>query len=161
MASVYPATQWSSVVRGGIPCIAASDIVMGTIVRVASAGDWTVQMVATTTEQPLGIARDYAAAGQAVDVYDIGNITRVYASASITRIAQIHVANASTMVHPISGVTVSYPVAGPVVGASGTPLWSVGQAFESAAINDTFAVRVNPRQVVGLATSSPVVDSDW
>ncbi len=148
-ASVYPSTQWSSVKRGAIPCFAASDIVAGTIVRVASSGDWAVQMVATTTEQPLGIAHDYAAAGQAISVYDVGNISRLVAGASVQRQSEVHVVGTSSISHPITKVSVTYPVAGPVVSASGTALWSVGQAFESAALNDTFAVRINPRTLSG------------
>ncbi len=150
-ASVYPSTQTGAVVRGRLPMFAASDIWEGTIVRVASSGDWAVQMVATTTEQPLGIARDYAAAGQAVTVYDVGNVERLVAGASFSRQSEIHVTGTSSGVHPISGVTVTYPVVGQVTpgASSGAEQWSVGQALESAAINDIVAVRINPRTLSG------------
>lgn len=151
-ASVYPSTLIGAMRRGVIDCHAASDIWAGTIVRIASSGDWAVQMVATTTEQPLGVAVDYAAAGDPVGVYDVGNIVRIAAGASFTRQAEIHVVGTSSGVHPISGVTVTYPVAGQNTpgASSGVEQWSLGQAFESAAINDVVAVRVNPRTLSGV-----------
>ncbi len=155
MASVYPSTQWGELVEPGIPCYAASDIWAGTIVRVASSGDWAVQMVGSTTEQPLGIARDYAKQGESVDVIvSTKSVKRLVAGASVTRMSEIHVTGTSSGVHPITGVTVTYPVAGPVVPASGVGNWSVGQAFESAAINDKFAVRINPRALIGLSKNT-------
>lgn len=151
-ASVYPSTQVGAIVRGRLPMYAASDIWEGTIVRVASSGDWAVQMVATTTEQPLGIARDFAAAGDAVTVYDVGNVTRLVAGASFPRQSQLHVTGTSSGVHPISGVTVTYPVIGQVTpgASSGVEQWSVGQAFESAAVGDIVAVYVSPRTLSGV-----------
>lgn len=150
-ASVYPSAQWGEIERGRLPMFAASDIWANTIVRVASSGDWTVQMVATTTEQPLGIARDFAAAGQAITVYDVGNVQRVVAGASLSRQSEVHVVGTSSGTHPISGVTVTYPVAGQVTpgASSGAEQWSVGQAFESGAISDLVAVRINPRTLSG------------
>lgn len=158
--STYPSTQWSSVKRFDIPCFAASDIVAGAVVRLASQGDWTVQMVAASSERPLGVARDNAAAGTAVAVLDYGNIYRspIGAGGSFSRQADVGVVGTSQVAHPISGVTVTYPVLGQVtgtpsvaVGASSAAVWSVGQSFESTAIGDQFAYRVDPRLLSGLS----------
>ena len=162
MASVYPSTQWGEAYEPGLSCYAASDIWQGAIVRIASSQDWGVQMVATTTEEPIGIARDFAAYGEQVDVI-CGqlSVTNVVAGGSVQRMSQVHVVGTSSGVHPKSGVTVTYPVAGAVVPASGYPLWSVGQAWTSAAVSDLFAVKVHPRQLVGLATESNSKTSPW
>lgn len=158
MASVYPSTQWGEIKRFELPMFAASDIIAGTIVRVASSGDLAVQMVLSSAEQPLGIARDNAKAGEAVSVFDDGNVKRILAGASFTRQAQIGYVGTSQTTHPESGVTVTYPYAGQVtgtpsvaVGASTTAVWSLGQAVESAAIGDMAAVRVSPRLLSGLS----------
>lgn len=152
-ASVYPSTQVGALYNGHRwPMFAASDIWAGTVVRIASSGDWAVQMVATTTEQPLGIARDFAAAGDSVAVYGRDNVPRLIAGASFTRQAEIHVVGTSSGVHPLSGVTVTYPVIGQnTAGASsGVEQWSVGIALESAAVSDQVAVLINPRTLSGV-----------
>jgi hypothetical protein len=163
MASTYPSAQWSTVKRFEVPCFAASDIVQGAVVRLASSGDWTVQMVQTSQEKPLGIARDYAAAGQPVSVFDYGNIQRppIGAGASIIRQSYVGVVGTSSVVHPITGILCTYPVLGGVIG-NGSPVgwgstasatWAVGQAYESAALNDQFAFRVEPAILSGFVTS--------
>lgn len=160
MASVYPSTQWTSVRRGLLPCFAASDIVAGAPVRIASSGDGAVQMVQSSAEKPLGVARDFAAAGDAVAVFDDFNVIRSPAGASFSRQSYLGVVGTSSIAHPISGVTAVYPVLGQVtgtpsvaVGASTAPVWAVGQAWESAAIGDNAAYRVEPRLLSGLVTS--------
>lgn len=158
--SVFPSAQVTSVKRGLVPVFAASDIFPGAAVRIASSGDWAVQMVQSSAEKPLGIARDYAAAGDPVAVYDDFNIVRTPAGASFSRESYLGVVGTSSAVHPISGVTVTYPVLGQVtgtpsvaVGASVAPVWAVGQAWESAAIGDMAAFRIEPRLLSGLVTS--------
>lgn len=156
-ASVYPSVQVTNVKKGLLPCFAASDIVAGAAVRLASSGDWSVQMCQTSAEKPLGIARDYAAAGKAVAVFEDFNVVRSPAGASFSRQSFLGVVGTSSMVHPVSGVTVTYGVLGQVngtpsiaVGASATQVWAVGQAWESAAIGDNAAYRIEPRLLSGL-----------
>lgn len=160
--STYPSGQISVVKRFEIPAFAASDIMVGAPVRLASSGDSTVQMCLTSAEKPLGVARDYAAAGGAISVYDDGNIQRMWlgAGASFSRQSYVGVVGTSTGVHPQSGATITYPVMGQVtgtpsvaVGASTAAVWAVGVAFESAAAGDQAAFRVEPRLLSGLVTS--------
>lgn len=157
-ASVYPSGQITTVKRFEIPCFAASDIWQGCPVRLASSGDWTVQMCVSSAEKPLGVARDFAAAGDAVSVFDDGNIVRSYpgAGASFAREMYVGVVGTSSGVHPKSGAVVTYGVIGAVVpggttlaGASQTAVWAVGMAFESAALNDQAAYRIEPRVLSG------------
>lgn len=159
--SVYPSFQVATqVLRGRLPMFAASDIVAGAAVRVASSGDWSVQMCQSSAEKPLGIARDFAAAGDPVAVYDDGNILRSAAGASFSRQAYLGIVGTSSTTHPISNVSVTYGVLGQVagtpsvaVGASSAAVWALGQAYESAAIGDLAAFRVEPRLLSGLVNS--------
>lgn len=158
--SVYPSVQVTTVHRGVLPCFAASDIIAGAPVRIASGADWAVQMVQSSAEKPLGVARDYAAAGDAVAIFDDFNIVRSPAGASFSRESFLGVVGTSSLVHPISGVTVTYPVLGQVagtpsvaVGASAPSVWAVGLAWESAAIGDNAAYRIEPRLLSGLVAS--------
>jgi hypothetical protein len=161
MASVYPSTQWATLRRSAIPGFAGSDIVQGAPVRIASSGDNAFIMVTTQQEKPVGIARDSAIAGNAVTVWDDGNIVRtdtfgMGAGGSFNRMQYLGVSGTSTVVHPQSGVTVTAPVLGAVAGASplgypaGSQIWAVGVAYESAAIGDFAAFRVEPRLLSGL-----------
>lgn len=159
--STYPSSQISTVKRFEIPCFAASDIVQGAPVRLASDGDWMVQMCQGPGEKPIGVARDYAIAGNPVSVFDDGNIIRTYeggqgAGASFSRQAYVGVIGTSSMVHPQSGVTVTYPLLGQVnggsplgVGGVGSQIWALGVAYESAAVGDWAAFRVEPRLLSG------------
>lgn len=165
MASVYPSTQWTTVKRFEIPCFAASDIVAGAAVRLASSGDFAVQMCQSSAEKAIGIARDYAIAGNPISVFDDGNILRMNtagqgAGASFSRQSYVGVVGTSTVVHPQSGVTVTYGVLGAVtgtpsiaVGASTSSVFAVGVAFESAAIGDQAAFRIEPRLLSGLVSN--------
>lgn len=158
MASVYPSTQWSTLRRAAIPAFAGSDVVQGAPVCIASAGDSTVIMCTTSAQKPIGVARDNAIAGNAVTVYDDGNIVRTSifgngAGGSFSRQAFIGVIGTSTVTHPQSGVVVTAPLLGQVNGtgsATGTNLWAVGVAYESAAVGDFAAFRVEPRILSGL-----------
>ena len=160
--STYPSGQVTDVKRFEIPCFAASDIWQGAPVCLASCGDWTVEMVTSSAQKPIGIARDFAGAGNPVSIFDDGNIQRTFpgAGGSFSRQAYIGYVGTSSGVHPVSGVTVTYPVLGQVagtpsvaVGASTTAVWAVGVAYESAALNDQAAFRIEPRLLSGLVTS--------
>lgn len=164
VGSVYPSAQFGQELeRGVIPCFAASDIIQGAAVCLASGGDWMVQMVTGSNQKPIGIARDYAIAGNAVGVFDIGNIKRTFpgAGGSFPREAYIGYVGTSSMVHPQSGVTVTYPVLGQVtgtpsvaVGASTAAVYAVGVAWESAALNDLAAFRIEPALLSGVVNSN-------
>ena len=164
--SVYPSSQFSGfqvVRRGAIPAYAASDIVQGAPVCVASGGDWMVQHCTSSAQKPIGIAKDYAIAGDPVDVLDYGNIVRSLpgAGGSWPREAYVGVVGTSSAVHPNSGVTVTYGVLGQVtgtpsvaVGASTAAVYAVGQAYESAALNDWAAYRIEPALLSGVVNSN-------
>lgn len=166
MASVYPSTQWGTVKRFELPMFAASDIVQGAPVCVASNADWGVQMCQTSAQKPIGIARDYAIAGNPVSVFDYGNVQRINvggngAGASFSRESYVGVVGTSTMVHPQSGVTVTYGVIGQVtgtpsiaVGASTAAVYALGVAYESAAIGDQSAYRIEPALLSGIVNSN-------
>lgn len=160
MASVYPSIGISEVKRFELPCFAASDILANTPVRFASIGDLNVQMVQTSAERPVGIARDFAKAGEPVAVFDFGNLKRVTAGGSFPRQSDVGVVGTSSAVHPESGVTVTYGYIGQlngsqtsVMGGSQGAVWAVGQAMESAAIADYALIRIDPRLLSGLTAS--------
>lgn len=161
--STYPSGQIEDVKRFEIPCFAASDIVQGAPVCLASCGDWTVEMVTSSAQKPLGVARDYAIAGNPVAVFDDGNIQRTLpgAGGSFSRQSYVGVVGTSSMVHPQSGQTVTFGVIGQVsgtpsvaIGASTGAVWALGVAFESAALNDQAAFRIEPRLLSGLVNSN-------
>lgn len=160
-ASVYPSTQWDTLHRSSIPAFAGSDIVQGALVCVASSGDDTVIMCTSAIQKPIGVARDYAIAGNPVTVADDGNKVRINvggngAGGSITRQGYVGVIGTSSMVHPQSGVTVTFGLLGQVaggsplgVGTAGSQTWAGGVAYESAAVGDWSAFRVEPRLLSG------------
>lgn len=164
--SVYPSVQYGeTVVRGHIPGFAASDIVAGAPVCLASSGDWSFKMCASSNDKPVGIARNSPKAGQAVSVLDDFNIVRTNvlgngAGASFPRQAFLGVVGTSTVTHPQSAVSVTFGVLGQVtgtpslaVGASAAATWAVGVAYESAAAGDYAAFRVEPRLLSGQVLS--------
>ena len=161
--STYPSGQAGTIKRFELPCFAASDIWQGAPVCLASSGDWTVQMVTSSTQKPIGIARDFATAGNPISVWDYGNIQRTYpgAGGSFSRQSYVGYVGTSSGVHPISGVTVTYPVLGQVsgtpsvaIGASTAAVWAVGIAWESAALNDQAAFRIEPALLSGIVNSN-------
>lgn len=166
-ASFTPnATQWSTLRRAAIPAFAASDIVQGAAVCMASnaiSGGWDVMMCSNSTQKPIGVARDYAIAGNPVAVYDDGNIVRANvggngAGGSVGQFDYVGVVGTSSMVHPQSGVTVTFPLFGKVsanasaVGV-GPAVWAVGVAYEAAFPGDFSAFRVEPRTLSGVVTN--------
>jgi hypothetical protein len=164
MAGSNPnATQWSTVRRSVIPAFAASDIVQGAAVCLASNAvhsGFDVMMVQNFSQKPIGVARDYAIAGNPVAVFDDGNIVRANVGGngvggSVGQIDYVGVVGTSTLVHPQSGVTVTFGVFGGVphlaspVGYGGSPVWAVGVSYEAAYPGDFSAFRIEPRTLSG------------
>lgn len=159
--SVYPSTQWDTLHRSSIPAFAGSDVVQGALVCIASSGDSSVIMCTSPNQKPIGVARDYAIAGNPISVADDGNILRTNvggngAGGSITRQGYVGIIGTSSMVHPQSGVTVTFGLLGQVnggsplgVGGVGSQVWAGGVAYESAAVGDWSAFRVEPRLLSG------------
>lgn len=167
MASVYPSTGWATLRRTVFSGFAASDIVQGAPVCVASSADDGFIMCTSSTQKPVGVARDYAIAGNAIAVQDFGNEVRANVAGmgvggSFSRQSYVGVTGTSQAVHPQSGVTVTTPVLGQVttavgataVGGSGVPLWAVGIAYESAATGDFAKYRVEPALLSGITSSN-------
>ena len=163
-ASVYPSTGWTTVRRAAIPGFAGSDIAQGAPLCVASSGDSAFIMCTSSAQKPVGVARDYAIAGNPVAVYDFGNQVRTNvggngAGASFPRQAYIGVTGTSQITHPQSGVVITTPLLGQVVavpsepvGASLTAVWAAGVAFESAAVGDFAEYRIEPALLLGFNT---------
>lgn len=160
MASTYPSSQWATLRRAAIPGFAGSDIAQGAPVCVASGGDDSFVMCLSTGQKPVGVARDYAIAGNPVAVLDFGNEVRTNvggngAGASFSRQSWIGVTGQSQIVHPQSGVTITTPLLGQVTsggspaGSGASPLWAVGVAYESAAVGDFANFRVEPTLLSG------------
>lgn len=164
--SVYPSRGWTEVLTVALPYFAASDIISGAPVRVASSGDQAVQMCQSSAEKVIGLAVGNAKAGDGVAVYTQRgtqkriNVGGFGAGASFSRQAYLGVVGTSSLVHPESGVTVTTPVLGAVnaatgtgVGASGVSLWSVGVALESAAADDYALLEIDPALLSGVMST--------
>jgi hypothetical protein len=165
-ASVYPSSGWTTLRRHVLPGFAASDIVQGAPVCVASNADSAFVMCTTSAQKPVGVARDYAIAGNPVAVFDFGNQVRTAvggqgAGASFSRQSYVGIVGTSSMTHPQSGVTVTYGVIGQVtgtasvgVGASTAAVWALGVAYESAALGDFAEYRIEPALLSGIVNSN-------
>jgi hypothetical protein len=160
--STYPSGQISTRHRDVRPGFAASDVWAGAPVKQVSQGDSTFVMCLSPADKPTGVARDYAAAGDAIAIYDLGNEVRCFpgAGASFTRDQFIGVTGSAAGAHPISAANVTYPTLGPVagtpsvaVGASAAPTWAIGVSTESAAVGDQAAYVVEPRLLSGLVST--------
>lgn len=166
MASVYPSTGWATLRRNVLPGFAASDIVQGAPVCLASSADDGFIMCTSSAQKPVGVARDYAIAGNAVAIYDYGNELRTNvggngAGASFSRQSYIGVIGTSSVTHPQSGVAVTAPLLGQVtgtpsvaVGASTAAVYAVGVAYESAAVGDQAKYRIEPALLSGIVNSN-------
>jgi hypothetical protein len=169
--------DWTHAERGRVSMFAASDILAGMPVTLIGASftasssiqqsGFSVRMCASQNDQPFGIARDAAAAGQPVTVYDAPNYLRLVVNGSVNLGQQVGVtAFGSTAVCPPSGVTVQFPVLGQVTAAStsnyvayyGNPsattfnaVWAIGQALEPANPGQGAVVQIAPRLLSGLA----------
>jgi hypothetical protein len=164
--------------RGTIECFAASDVIAGAAVTfgvasttsssfspIANPPGFFVRMCASSSDEPVGFARDYAVAGKPVSVIDIGNIVRETVQGSVNLGAYVGVISASPVTNPISNVSNLTPNLGAVTGASYsniviygvsststfTPVWAVGRAMDIGNPGQGVAVRVNPLLLSGLA----------
>lgn len=127
--------------RNAFPGIAASAVIPHQVVRLAAgSGERGVCPVASSNEEPLGIALASAAIGEAVTVYDLGNVAKGVAGASVGAGALVAVA-----------VTASAPGVRPVSGASGAAEWAVGRTVSAANTSEKLSIFVHPRQLGGLA----------
>lgn len=155
-------TNWATVKRSVIPGFAASDIVQGAAVCMASGtGEAGFIMATGTSQKPVGVARDHAIAGNPVAILDFGNEVRTNvgglgAGQSFTSQSFVGIVGTSTVVHPQSGVTVTVGLYGPVtangsaVGAAGGTLYAVGVGYEGTAVGDFGLFRVEPTILSGL-----------
>jgi hypothetical protein len=154
------ATQWSTLRRAVLPAFAASDIVQGAAVCLASnavSGGLQVIMCTNSLQKPIGVARDYAIAGGPIGVFDDGNMPRANVGGhgvggSVGQFDYFGVVGTSTMVHPQSGVTVTFGVLGKLTAGSmggGTVQWALGVSYEAAYPGDFSQFRVEPRFISG------------
>ncbi len=162
--------------RGRVAMFAASDIFAGMPVTLQASAigsvsslqnGFAVRMCASANDQPFGIARDDAAAGAPVAVWDAPNYLRLTVSGSVNAAMQVGVINTSSAKHPVSGVTTTYPVLGQVTAAStsnqgGTwggsavpssynATWAIGQSLEPGNPGQGVVIQINPRLLSGLA----------
>lgn len=140
--------------NSGLPLFAgATDIAAGNLVALSAVGGWQCITVQSVNEAPIGIAYASAPAHGPVDVRDFGtgDIVRAIAGATIT--AGNLVGFASNATAAGASGTIQVTKLGPVSkGASlGTGTWAAGEALETAIPGNTFAFRVNPRQLAGLS----------
>jgi hypothetical protein len=153
--AVATSTQWGELFRQSFSGFAASDIVAKTLVKInsaAGAGDLQILPVATTSDEPVGVARDDAAQSYAVTVLDgPGTLVNVVAGATVSQGQNVGINGTATEIHPVSGNVVTYPLVGPVSGASGSTVYRVGTAVQEANPNEVFLIRVNPKQLSGLS----------
>lgn len=124
-------------IHSSFPAIAASNVSARTLVALTTSGQRAVVPLATNTTRPLGIVNNAASRGDAVTVYDPGNVVKVTAAASIGRGAEVGIASTNGSFGPISG-------------ASGVSIFSAGQSTEAAAAGEKFALYVSPRQLSNL-----------
>lgn len=124
------------------PGVAASLINTRQVVRLAPGTTQRgVMPVATWNQQPLGITGEpVASIAQAVTVHTDGNHVKAIAAASLGVGALVGIA---------SGAAGASSRLQPVAGASGSVIWSVGEATTPAAAGEYFTVHVNPRQLSG------------
>lgn len=61
------------------------------------------------------------------------------------------VGSTNSIVHPLSGTAAVLPLMGPVAGSSGVVVWQIGTAEEIGIPGQPIRVRINPRQLSGLA----------
>jgi hypothetical protein len=138
------------------PYFAASDIFAKSPLTIATGSDWAVQPAiaagASALQEVIGIARDDQAQGQAVAVYDdVGSIIRVIAGATVLQRQNIGVTGGTNYLHSVSSLTATTAFYGPVSSASGTGVYRIGVALESANPGQQFALRFSPSQLSGLS----------
>ena len=125
--------------RSGFPGIALATIMPRTPVRLAPTGsqDRAVVPVVNTTEPVLGFSGDQVTRpGEALAVYDDGNVVKAVAAASVGIGAEV-------------GIASSNGAMAPVAGASGVARHSSGQSVTAAAAGEVFSIYVRTRQLSG------------
>lgn len=126
--------------RDGFSAGAASAILPGQVVAIASGADRQVVPVGTCNIEPFGVTPFASAAiGEEVAVLESRNVVAAIAAASIGRGGDIGV------------VAVATTSLGPVAAAAGSVIWRVGKSLSAAAAGEEFSLYVNPRQLSGLA----------
>lgn len=90
-----------------------------------------VVAASAAAHEPFGVTVASAGRGEAVTIYDRGNIVKVKAGASLGHGGNVGLAAATTSLAPV---------------ASGQ--WRVGKAIESAAAGEIFSLYVDPLQLV-------------
>lgn len=139
--------------NSGLPLIAGGSAVAGGNL-VAITGAWQALTVQNVNEAIVGVARASAASLEPIDVREIsgGDVVRAVAAATIAAGNLVGFASNATAAGP-GNTIVQVTKYGPVSkGASlGTGTWTAGEALENANPGNTFAFRVNPRQLAGLS----------
>lgn len=147
-----------------LPVRPASILVPRTPVKlVGSAGAVACVQIASTNDRPFGLLGE-ATSGTPIgdaqdallvipgDIREEGNIVKAIAGASLGAGAEVGFATLGVCSAVQGGSYVAtVPQLGPVSGASGSVVWSVGEALESAAAGSLFTLYIKPRQLSGLS----------
>lgn len=142
----------------------AADLFANTPVTPSPTGNKGVVGATVSSQEMLGAVWQDTVAGHGAAVYfNSSSVVRMTLAATVaTAGAPIGVIGATSAIHPISGATANLPLIGPVAGiapvpgASGAPatatvVWQVGEAEETGVPGSVISVRINPRQLSGLA----------
>lgn len=120
------------------PYKAASDAAAKIFVALDTVLKDQVVPITLVTTEPLG-GTDQASSlrGDAVTVYEEGNVVKALCAASLGAGADVGIASTNGALGPVSG-------------ASGVSRYRVGKSREAAAPGSTFSVQVNPKQLSNL-----------
>ena len=134
----------------GLPVYAGpTDVAAGNVVRWTPGKNWTVQNVATTSQEPVGVARASARSGAALDVRDLRDVVRGVAAATIAAGTTVGVASVAATEGASGAIQLTQ--LGPVGRASGTAVWAIGVAVESANPGESFGYYIDRKELSGLA----------
>lgn len=126
--------------RDGFSALAASAILPGQIVGIASGADRQVSPIGSSNIEPFGVTPFASAAiGEGITVLESRQVVAAIAAASLGAGGDVGV------------VAVATTSLGPVAAASGGVVWRVGRALNSAAAGEEFSLYIHPRQLSGLA----------
>lgn len=127
----------------------ATDVIQNAPVKIVAGGVKIVQVVQSSADHPIGIARASAPAGYPVAVRDRSEVVRVQAGATVAAGAYVGVASVTATAGASGNIQV--PILGEVAKASGSVVWAVGIALEPANPGQIFSFLVEPTQLSGLA----------
>lgn len=137
-------------VAGGTDIVANAPVTLSKPVSGASA--WGVLPVTASNVGPIvGVTRASAINGQAITVYDIGDIHQAQLAgggASVVAGEFVGVLKASTATGGSGNIVV--PMVTVVERASAKTVYAIGQAIENALPGNKFAYYLNPTQLSGL-----------